>query len=445
MTTAAFFVTITTTTSTTTSSTTTTADFNTSESTATYASTTESGKFHLLKLLHGLTDSQESYELNQTNRGIRKYYLIILAAVGIPSNILALVTILSMHALSPATLFVVLLAILDGSALTVKLIGNQMAEDGMNNNIVFCKFLDPLSIFFSMAASWMLVLICLERFISIKYPLQKAYLFTQRRSFIMASILIGSLFIFIMTTLGITRVPGTDRCKTKERYKDFHNNIWLYLNVALHLFIPFLLILVLTVSIIYGLHRASQHRLFLVRKSIDANVEMSAMEDARQETPRASKISRSTSTKTTSPTASSSNNQKILTDAARVERTITLMLITAGVIFLVLSLPMALFYLIHGFGGPQGKTTEADRWLLYKQIAYVLIDSSHAINFFLYFFTAKRFRDQLVRLFCCWGCKTWSRQRGLSTRANRSVTEHSNRPVSFQTASSCLSSAIDSD
>ncbi|GFR74855.1 thyrotropin-releasing hormone receptor [Elysia marginata] len=393
----------------------------------------------LLNSLNNL-DKKQYFELMKVSADLTSYYLIVLAVIGVPSNALTVITILSMRSLSPATFFVVLLAIFDGCALVVKLIGNQLAQHEVSQNNGYCKVMDPLSIFFSTTANWILVLICLERFISVCYPLKKVYIFTKRRSFIIAAILIGCMFTLIMTTLGVTRTFDNrkERCSTEERFKPFYNNVWLYLNVALHLFIPFVIIAFLTAFIIYGLRKSRKHRMSLMRKGDGASEEMKVLKDGGA----VSKKSRSSSTPV-SPT--SLHNQKMLDDTARVERTITLMLIAAGVIFLVLSLPISVFYLIRGFRVSHSMSVEQARWTLFQQIAFLFIDSSHAVNFFLYFFTAKRFRVQLIRLvrekICfCVGDNS-SRDRTTGSNGNRPDNVPNSKSNSSNcTTSTCLSS-----
>ncbi|KAK3769315.1 hypothetical protein RRG08_067237, partial [Elysia crispata] len=354
---------------------------------------------------------------------IKKYNLIVLAVIGVPSNALTVATILSMHALSPATFFVVLLAVFDGCALIVKLLGNQLGQHGMQDHLWFCKHIEPLSIFFSTTANWILVLICLERFISVCYPLKKAYLFTKRRSYICATILIGSLFAFIMTALGVTRTVQNNICTTEQRFISFYDNVWLYLNVALHLFVPFVLIALLTAFIIYGLQRSRKHRISLMRKSDESGEEMTVLKESRQDGAGGPKKFKSHST---AKAATSNHNQKMLDDTARMERAITLMLIAAGVVFLVLSLPIVLYVIIHGFHAPKMDTVKGARWNLYRMVAYLLCDSSHAINFFLYFCTAKRFRTQLIRILTgrasCYGRRLTRRGYTAGSGGNRGDT-----------------------
>ncbi|GFO20199.1 thyrotropin-releasing hormone receptor [Plakobranchus ocellatus] len=349
------------------------------------------------------------YQLQKVANDIQRYYLIVLAVIGVPSNVLTVATILSMNALSPATFFVVLLAAFDGSALVLKLIGNQLGRSDLHNRAWFCQFLEPLSVSFATTANWILVLICLERFISVCYPLKKVYLFTKRRSYISAAILVATLFSLIMSLLGVMRIPTRTGCSVRTRFTWFFQYVWLlYINPGLYFFLPFGLISALTGCIIYGLRKSRKHRLSLIRKSEtqpESGEEMRTLntrgEDGGAGRPSsagfgAPRRSRAQSAPVT-PTAL--HNKKMLNSTARVERTITLMLIVAAGIFLVLSLPMCLYQLVFRFYTDLGaKTVEQAQWRLFYMIAFLLLDSSHAVNFFLYFFIAKRFRVQLWRI-----------------------------------------------
>ncbi|GFN94804.1 thyrotropin-releasing hormone receptor [Plakobranchus ocellatus] len=363
----------------------------------------------VLPLTHLTRPDPRYVHLKEVADDMQKYYLIVLAAIGVPSNALTVATILSMNALSPATFFVVLLAVFDGSALVLKLLGNQLGLLELDNRAWFCQFLEPLGISFTTTANWILVLICLERFISVCYPLKKVYLFTKRRSFICAAILVVTLFSVIMAILGVTRYPTRSGCSTRERFTWFYKNVWFfYINPGLYFFLPFCLIAILTGFIIYGLQQSRKHRMSLIRKSEDqpkSGEEMRFLntrgEDGGGGRPSSAGLgaprrSRALSTPVT-PTAL--HNKKMLDDTARVERSITLMLIVAAVVFLVLSLPMCLYQLIFRFYKDRGaRTVQQAEWRLYLMIAFLLLDSSHAVNFFLYFFTAKRFRTQLLRI-----------------------------------------------
>ncbi|GFR84946.1 thyrotropin-releasing hormone receptor [Elysia marginata] len=345
-----------------------------------------------------------------------------------------------MNKLSPANLFVVLLGIFDACALSVKLSGQLMKQHGVHGHAWCCKFLDPLSISFSTTANWFLVLICLERFISVCYPLKKRYLFTKKRSFIIAAVLIGLMFTLIMTSLGVTRTFNKKKCFTNASFRWYFENVWLYLNVALHFFLPFILIIFLTSFIIHGLRKSREHRMSLVRKSNGSISRAKVLQDGGG----AGKKSRSLSTPITPVTPTALHNQRMLDDTARLERTITLMLIAASIFFLVSALPMSLYYLLRGFRDNQEVTIETARWVLYQQIAYVCVDSSHAINFFLYFFTAKRFRVQLIRTVtgrarCCERRISPRRRSGNSSNIDQAYSGPDSKMATFNLTSSSQS------
>ncbi|GFO20204.1 thyrotropin-releasing hormone receptor [Plakobranchus ocellatus] len=374
-------------------------------------------------------------QLQKVAYDIHRSYLIVLAVIGVPSNVLTVATILSMNALSPATFFVVLLAAFDGSALVLKLIGNQLGRFQLHKRAWLCQFLEPLTMSFATTANWILVLICLERFISVCYPLKKVYLFTKRRSYISAAILVATIFSLIMSLLGVMRIPTRTGCSTKSRFTWFFQYVWLlYINPGLYFFLPFGLISALTGCIIYGLRKSRKHRLSLIRKSEtqpESGEEMRTLntrgEDGGAGRPSSAGFGapRRSRAQSASVTPTALHNKKMLNSTARVERTITLMLIVAAGIFLVLSLPMCLYQLLSQFyTDPGAKTVKQAQWRLFYMIAFLLLDSTHAVNFFLYFFTAKRFRVQLWRIltgraFRCTGCLS-RRGRNLGAYGTRS-------------------------
>ena len=183
----------------------------------------------------------------------------------------------------------------------------------------------------------------------------------------------------------------------------------------------------------------------LVGKEDGNSQEMRVLKDCSQDGARVPRKSRSLSTPVT-PT--SIHNQRLLEDTARVERMITLMLIAAGMIFLLLSLPMALFYLIDPFNrlNVDKMTVSAARWTLFQMVAFLLLDSSHAINFFLYFLTAKRFRVQLLRIIlgraACWGRRLAGREQEAASNGNRPRKARGSKGGgSHSTTSTCLNSS----
>lgn len=280
-----------------------------------------------------------------------------------------------MQNVTPATFFISILALCDGCALTVKLIGHQLLTHQVYFGHVGCKFLF-FPVFLSMLANWILVMICAERFVSVCFPLQKSIIFTKKRSYACALALTLILLTLTAGLYGVMRGadPSGLNCGTMDEYYSFWINGWYWINILVVLFIPFVSIVILTGLIIHGLFQSRRQRRRVLLNGRD-----------KQE-----------------------NNVRLVAEVERMERTITLMLILAAVVFLVLSLPSCIY--IVAVPRSMDSLTKA-RWKLFDKIQYLLIDSTHAVNFFLYFLSLKRFRNQFFNILTC---KRRSRRRRIS-------------------------------
>ena len=81
------------------------------------------------------------------------------------------------------------------------------------------------------------------------------------------------------------------------------------------------------------------------------------------------------------------------------------MLVGAALVFLALTLPTCLYHLfLYKLYDPRVLKESAQRYL-FEQVVYFLADANHAVNFFIYFVTAAKFRRCFVhllqRLPCC--------------------------------------------
>ncbi|CAL1533053.1 unnamed protein product, partial [Lymnaea stagnalis] len=308
---------------------------------------------------------EEIQRLNNAVENIRSTYIWVVFALGFPGNIFCIITVLTMQNVTPATFFVSLLAFCDGCTLVVKLVYHQIFKHGMHLGSVGCK-MAFLPLFFSTLANWVLVLICAERFISVCFPLKKTYIVTKRRSYICAGVLSVVLLVMWSLLYGVMRdqdVSGL-HCGTFDEYLVFWKNWWYWINAFLFLFLPFPCIVVLTAFIIRGLAVSRSDRRSIMRSSSKAK----------------------------------DGNRRLMEEAERLERNITIMLILAAVIFLILSLPGCIYVLMYSDSNDDLKRA---KWELFSQIQHVLSDSSHAVNFFLYFFSAQRFRAHFFSILMC--------------------------------------------
>ncbi|CAG5125594.1 unnamed protein product, partial [Candidula unifasciata] len=328
-------------------------------------------------------------------------YLWILFAIGVPGNVLTIITTLSMQALSPATFFIALLAFFDGSALVVKLIFQQLYRYEVQIGNVGCK-MEFLTMYLATVANWMLVLICAERFISVCYPLKKISVFTKKRGYICAATVAAFFLCFYGILFVVMRDKGPGMtCGTNNNFLSFWATYWYWLNAAMFLFIPFIIILVFTGGIIRGLYLSRRDRRFLMQKG---------------------------SGRDTGNECATGNNQRLVAESERIERAITIMMILAAVLFVAFALPACVFRLLSDpkFRGDCDTIANA-YWAMFEQVQFLLVDLTHVLNFFMYFFAVRRFRSQLFKLLRCKTCKkvkyqhTISSQLSSSTKANSTV------------------------
>ncbi|KAK3762220.1 hypothetical protein RRG08_057458 [Elysia crispata] len=108
---------------------------------------------------------------------------------GLPGSVLALVIVSSMAA-SPTTLYMSSLAMSDLATLFLASLTSYKVTNGGSltlfdkNSIYVCRIFQAFS-------HWNLALICVERFVSVRYPFQKSRLYTRRAMFLS----VGAAFI----------------------------------------------------------------------------------------------------------------------------------------------------------------------------------------------------------------------------------------------------------
>ncbi|XP_059150314.1 sex peptide receptor-related protein 2-like [Physella acuta] len=337
-----------------------------------------------------LEELEEARKLNNINLNIRTYYLYVLCFLGVPTNVMTIITILTMQAMSPATFYVATLAFCDGSALICKLIGNQFTIRQVRMDTVWCAA-GCLPMYLSSLANWVLALICTERFVSVCYPLKKSYIFTKRRSYISIGV---TSFVLLVPFLGVFAVmrdytPVDKTCATKEEYLWFWENIYFWIEAILIVFFPFVVIFISTCAIVRGLRLSRKARRTILRNSIVKNPHR------KHEMTNA-------------------NNERLVAETERAERNITAMMVLAAVLFLILALPSCVYFFT-ARKIPDSESVSIAQWGLFKEISFVLMDSNHAINFFLYFYTAKRFRNQFFKLVKCRPLRSWYVRRTTAT------------------------------
>ncbi|GFO21654.1 C5a anaphylatoxin chemotactic receptor 1-like [Plakobranchus ocellatus] len=278
------------------------------------------------------------------------YVLFSIALVfGLPGSILALITV-SRLPLKPSTLYIGLLAISDflsliGASLTYyKLLTSDPIEEWEE----FSKWLGRI---FQAFSHWLLALICLERFVTVTYPLHRVKVYTLQNTLytcIAASAL--CCIPFLMFCLHYLNVV------TYSKFRFI--SIVIYLTI--YIIVPTLLIIVFTALTALQLRRSQQRRRTIL---------------------------------------TSENSER----ASKMEADLTRMMFLTAIFFVILTLPMAIihildqaeYYLMHIELCP---VKEAVSYFLFYSSASLSF-SNHAINFYLYLLGARGFRKQFLLVF----------------------------------------------
>ncbi|CAL1536038.1 unnamed protein product, partial [Lymnaea stagnalis] len=131
-------------------------------------------------------------------KSTNQVYPMVLFAIGVPANVLTIATIARMNVVTPATIMVAFLAGIDITALTSKL---TIIILGYSLNILgksICELFPFTGFYFVILSSWVVILICAERFVAICYPLRAGKIFTKRRSCIIIFALTTAFAIFLI-------------------------------------------------------------------------------------------------------------------------------------------------------------------------------------------------------------------------------------------------------
>ncbi|CAL1537673.1 unnamed protein product [Lymnaea stagnalis] len=302
-----------------------------------------------------------------------EYYLLALIGVGIPGNLLTAITLQTILPLSVSSLLVSVVALFDSLALIAKVIENQLLLYDVELNTFACNALTMFSVYLSTVANWSLVLLCMEQYIAVAYPLKKELMLTKSRSCIVSIIVCLAMFIgfvvayFLNSDWLIDALPCWMRtAKTLQSYLIIEN---------LHVFAPYILVFGLAVCIYVG------HASFLKKHN---------------------KIEQENRVVESETGLASSSKEVAEVDKISFEEKMTLVTLTkiASGLFLVLVLPYFAYVIITLVSSVYSiyfiNTTD---WMLFTHIRSVLLDTTYAIKFLLYCVSGtfrKHFRHRIL-------------------------------------------------
>ncbi|KAH9524465.1 hypothetical protein Btru_054655 [Bulinus truncatus] len=294
---------------------------------------------------------------NLTQNAIRKsqdstieaaiYYVVVsLLVVGLPGNIAIMVITLRLKDRSSTMVAISYMALFDSLALVSKSITYGLEYNRVHFGVVGCKLYYVPVVASSAIANWTLVLICVERFISVTYPWKRSRLITTKRvhrtvlglSILMTTYFVIHLCIFFTWNMG--------KCQVSYSYHAYR-----LIRQVISTISPCILITVLTILVLRKVS-CQKKKTFTVQR----------------ETNRGRK---------------------------QMEETLIRLMLSASIMFFILNIPNILMVSILwpaiGFSRSTGV-------VVVIVFFYFLRDSSHAFNFYIYFISAKRFRQDFIQL-----------------------------------------------
>ncbi|KAK7496305.1 hypothetical protein BaRGS_00012470, partial [Batillaria attramentaria] len=318
-------------------------------------------------------DKEEFYQLDSVALAFKRYYLWAIVALGLPGNVASLLTFLHMRSLGSCVVYVGVLAVVDSLALLEKLFLSLMQEHGEVFTPGACKALIFLANAIMMYANWIVVALATERLFAVCRPLAVSVYWTRGRALCGLGILLVVMLVVCVPAI-VATVPtdGGFGCGMRPDLPDLVL-AWHWANVSLYGFLPCVLLLVINISIITRLRQARNKQQQLCHGH--------------------GPVSRRGKHQTES------------------QRQANVILLVAAFVLIILTTPRCALVLMRHFWHPEDPVLKA-RLRVIRQVTFALSDLNHAINFFLYFVSAKHFRSRFLDLFR----STKSRLRRLSSR-----------------------------
>lgn len=294
-------------------------------------------------------------------------YIWVLVILGVPGNVASVLTILTMP-FTASIFYVALLAVTDLLALVLKVVFHQMYNYGVPVSTAGCK-VEVLVEVVSSYANWTLVLICFERFLTVCYPQKKAVCFTKKKAAVMAAALWVALLLCYMYAV-VVKEKGDNSCQFPEYSRSSILPVWYWITVCLYSFLPFTILVIFTSLTIVGYRKQTT--------ALRTSLKTSAGDDDEDDDSQPAFV--------------------------QFERTVSIMLVSYAVVFLVLTFPTCVYYLMLAFGQHRyGTLEESFASVMFAEVSVCLADATHAVNFYIYFLSARRFRARfkdLVRTYC---------------------------------------------
>ncbi|KAK2164765.1 hypothetical protein LSH36_59g07052 [Paralvinella palmiformis] len=304
----------------------------------------------------------DSYLDNDAEVIIFRYVAPILIVFGTLGNFLSVVVLQSKYfKKSPATFILSVLSLTDVGVLLCGLLRHFIIEvspddvDVRTFSAAACHVHVMFTYYLCQLSSWTLLLVTLERMVSVRWPFKVNQMFSSNRIVIVwitIAISLALLNSHWFKTLGL--VANEDRsgyaCVVLDDYLWFTAVIWPWVDFIVLSLIPLLVIFTCNIVIILALLRATKLR-----------------------------------------SRALTNNQK-----TKESQQITVMLIGLNVIFLLTTVPVSVYFIGEGKAWDPDRQSTRNAYVICNTIYYL----SNSTNFLIYCLTGSKFRRALSMVIC---------------------------------------------
>lgn len=221
-----------------------------------------------------------------------------------------------------------------------------------------CKLFWYLNNALPVYSNYILVFWTIERFIAVQFPLRVAEWCSLRNTAL--SVTGVGIFAFLFSlpwVMSTTKSLERYACVIPPDWSYFIYQVWFYFDLSFFVLIPMLTIFLCNIAIIFRL-----------KQSTERHKEMTSSEESRK------------------------NREKE-------QRNLTISLLTVSFAFLILHTPYAVYnciaFLRHG---NEDQAKEAV-WVFVNAIGLIIAEVQNSVNFYLYFLSGRRYRQQTLQLF----------------------------------------------
>ncbi len=241
-----------------------------------------------------------------------------------------------------------------------------------------------------------LIIICMtfDRFYSIILPHRASSLNTVKRAKITILCIVVFSFFFNIPHWFLSTSLRNKFCQPFHLYmNEWFNGAYFWLYMVLTYAIPFVCLLIMNSCIIYTVHKSVTNA-----KKTGRNIDMRSKDEGEEENYSRGVVKTGNNEKLNIHHQRKPSSKK--EKSSEVQVYFTLLSVTFA--FLILTFPTyAYFFYTRVFSGSTMTPRNAALFYFVAQIAHKCYYVNNGINFFLYVISGKKFRRDVLKLFCC--------------------------------------------